>query len=250
MLELPAEVALSIGRVDFEDFGVKVHVVDHLFVLNYPVGKTVTGKVIEIVNAGVLVDIGIEAFAPSKELDIIPSKNLNDFIGNVYEFRIVKVDAERKNVVIPRREIIESEQSKLRQEFITKVKIGDKISGIVKNIKDFGAFFDIEGADCLLHITDMSWGTINHPSEVLHIGQSVDVVILDIDKDKERVALGLKQMSENPWEDIERKYSTGQIVKGHVSKLLPYGAFIEIEPSVLGLVHVSELSWVKKIVTE
>jgi len=165
----------------------------------------------------------------------------------VYEFKIVKVNDERKNIVLSRREVIEAERSELRQQFLTTVKIGDKVTGAIKNITDFGAFVDLQGMDGLLHITDMSWGRINHPSELLHIGQSVDVVILDVDKEKERVSLGLKQMSDNPWEDIERKFPIGQRVKGKVTKLLPYGAFVEIERGVEGLVHVSELSWVKRI---
>jgi small subunit ribosomal protein S1 len=180
-------------------------------------------------------------------VDIIPPKDLSEYVGNVYEFKIVKVNDERKNIVLSRREVIEAERSELRQQFLQTVKIGDKVVGTIKNITDFGAFVDLEGMDGLLHITDMSWGRINHPSEILHIGQTVDVVILDVDREKERVSLGLKQMSENPWEDIERKYPIGHHVKGRVTKLLPYGAFVEIERGVEGLVHVSELSWVKRI---
>ncbi|MCP5543354.1 MAG: 30S ribosomal protein S1 [Akkermansiaceae bacterium] len=210
-------------------------------------GGLVRGKVKGVVKGGLTVNVGVEAFLPGSQVDIIPPKDLNEYVGNVYEFKIVKVNDERKNIVLSRREVIEAERSELRQQFLQTVKIGDKVTGTVKNITDFGAFVDLQGMDGLLHITDMSWGRINHPSELLIIGQSVEVVILDVDKEKERVSLGLKQMSDNPWEDIERKYPIGQQVKGRVTKLLPYGAFVEIERGVEGLVHVSELSWVKRI---
>jgi len=210
-------------------------------------GGLVRGKVKSVVKGGLTVNVGVEAFLPGSQVDIIPPKDLNEYVGNVYEFKIVKVNDERKNIVLSRREVIEAERSELRQRFLQTVKIGDKVTGAIKNITDFGAFVDLQGMDGLLHITDMSWGRINHPSELLHIGQSVDVVILDVDREKERVSLGLKQMSENPWEDIERKYPIGHNVKGRVTKLLPYGAFVEIERGVEGLVHVSELSWVKRI---
>ncbi|MEI6177734.1 MAG: 30S ribosomal protein S1, partial [Verrucomicrobiota bacterium] len=210
-------------------------------------GGLVRGKVKSVVKGGLTVNVGVEAFLPGSQVDIIPPKDLNEYVGNVYEFKIVKVNDERKNIVLSRREVIEAERSELRQTFLQSVKIGDKVTGAIKNITDFGAFVDLQGMDGLLHITDMSWGRINHPSELLHIGQSVDVVILDVDREKERVSLGLKQMSENPWEDIERKFPIGHHVKGRVTKLLPYGAFIEIEKGVEGLVHVSELSWVKRI---
>ena len=210
-------------------------------------GGLVRGKVKSVVKGGLTVNVGVEAFLPGSQVDIIPPKDLNEYVGNVYEFKIVKVNDERKNIVLSRREVIEAERSELRQQFLQTVKIGDKVTGAIKNITDFGAFVDLQGMDGLLHITDMSWGRINHPSELLHIAQSVDVIILDVDREKERVSLGLKQMSENPWEDIERKYPIGHNVKGRVTKLLPYGAFIEIERGVEGLVHVSELSWVKRI---
>ena len=210
-------------------------------------GGLVRGKVKGVIKGGLTVNVGVEAFLPGSQVDIIPPKDLNEYVGNVYEFKIVKVNDERKNIVLSRREVIEAERSELRQTFLQSVKIGDKVTGAIKNLTDFGAFVDLQGMDGLLHITDMSWGRINHPSELLHIGQSVDVVILDVDREKERVSLGLKQMSENPWEDIERKFPIGQRVKGRVTKLLPYGAFVEIERGVEGLVHVSELSWVKRI---
>ncbi|MEM1083019.1 MAG: 30S ribosomal protein S1 [Verrucomicrobiota bacterium] len=213
----------------------------------YEDGGLVRGKVKAVVKGGLTVNVGVEAFLPGSQVDIIPPKDLTEYVGNVYEFKIVKVNDERKNIVLSRREVIEAERAELRQRFLQTVKVGDKVTGAVKNITDFGAFVDLQGMDGLLHVTDMSWGRINHPSEMLIIGQSVEVIILDVDREKERVSLGLKQMTENPWEDIERKFAIGTNVKGKITKLLPYGAFVEIEKGVEGLVHVSELSWVKRI---
>ena len=213
----------------------------------YKDGGLVKGKVKSVVKGGLMVNVGVEAFLPGSQVDIIPPKDLNEFVGNVYEFKIVKVNDERKNIVLSRREVIEAERSEQRQRFLETVTIGDRVKGLVKNITDFGAFVDLSGMDGLLHITDMSWGRVNHPSELLHIGQELEVLILDVDRDKERVSLGLKQLSDNPWADIESKYPIGSQVKGRVTKLLAYGAFVELEKGVEGLVHVSELSWTKRI---
>ncbi len=213
----------------------------------YKDGGLVKGKVKSVVKGGLMVNVGVEAFLPGSQVDIIPPKDLNEFVGNVYEFKIVKVNDERKNIVLSRREVIEAERSEQRQRFLETVNIGDRVKGLVKNITDFGAFVDLSGMDGLLHITDMSWGRVNHPSELLHIGQELEVLILDVDRDKERVSLGLKQLSDNPWADIEAKYPIGSQVKGRVTKLLAYGAFVELEKGVEGLVHVSELSWTKRI---
>ncbi len=213
----------------------------------YEDGGLVKGKVKAAVKGGLTVNVGVEAFLPGSQVDIIPPKDLSEYVGNVYEFKIVKINEDRKNVVLSRREVIEAERSERRQRFLQTVGVGDKVTGVVKNITDFGAFVDLEGMDGLLHITDMSWGRVTHPSEMVRIGQPIDVQILEIDKEKERVSLGLKQMGDNPWEDILAKYPIGKEVSGSVTKLLPYGAFIEIEKGVEGLVHVSELSWVKRI---
>ena len=213
----------------------------------YRDGGLVKGKVKCVVKGGLMVNVGVEAFLPGSQVDIIPPRDLNEYVGKVYEFKIVKVNDDRKNIVLSRREVIEAERADQRQRFLETVKEGDKVEGIVKNITDFGAFVDLRGMDGLLHITDMSWGRVNHPSEMLHIGQSLEVVILEVDREKERVSLGLKQMTDNPWADIERKYPINSHVKGRVTKLLPYGAFVELEKGVEGLVHVSELSWVKRI---
>jgi len=213
----------------------------------YEDGGLVKGKVKSVVKGGLMVNVGVEAFLPGSQIDIIPPKDLNEYVGNVYEFKIVKVNDIRKNIVLSRREVIEAERAEQRAEFLDSVKIGDRVEGIVKNITDFGAFIDLQGMDGLLHITDMSWGRINHPSEMLSIGQKVDVIILDVDKDKERVSLGSKQLQDNPWEAIEAKFPIGMEVGGKVTKLVPYGAFVELEKGVEGLIHVSELSWTKRI---
>jgi small subunit ribosomal protein S1 len=209
----------------------------------YEDGGLVKGKVKGAVKGGLIVNVGVEAFLPGSQVDIIPPRDLQEYVGNIYEFKIVKVNDDRKNLVISRREVIEAERAELRQKFLQTVTVGDKVEGQVKNITDFGAFVDLQGMDGLLHITDMSWGRISHPSEMLRIGQTLEVQILEVDREKERVSLGLKQMTDNPWQDIEARFPMGAEVSGKVTKLLPYGAFIEIEKGVEGLVHVSELSW-------
>ena len=213
----------------------------------FPEGSVAAGRVKAKVKGGLIISIGVDAFMPASHIDIQPPKNLDQYVGQTYDFKVLKINLERKNIVLSRRELIEQQRTEKRRALLDSIQPGQVRKGVVKNITDFGAFIDLDGMDGLLHITDMSWGRINHPSELLHIGQSVDVVILDVDREKERVSLGLKQMSENPWEDIERKFPIGQRVKGRVTKLLPYGAFVEIERGVEGLVHVSELSWVKRI---
>jgi small subunit ribosomal protein S1 len=194
-----------------------------------------------------MVNVGVEAFLPGSQIDIIPPKDLNEYVGKVFEFKIVKINDERKNIVLSRREVIEAERAEQRQKFLDGVTPGDKVIGIVKNITDFGAFVDLNGMDGLLHITDMSWGRLNHPSEMLGIGQKIEVQILEVNREKERVSLGLKQLQNNPWENIEARYPVGQRVRGKVTKLVAYGAFVEVEEGVEGLVHVSELSWTKRI---
>ncbi len=207
----------------------------------------IKGKVRSAVKGGLTVNVGVEAFLPASQIDIVPPKDLTQFVGNVYDFKIVKINEDRKNVVLSRREIIEQERSEKRQTFLAGVKIGDQISGTVKNITDFGAFIDLDGIDGLLHVTDMSWARLTHPSELIKVGQQLTVQVLDINKDKERVSLGLKQMQSNPWDKIEERFPVGQKVSGKVTNLMPYGAFVQIEDGVEGLIHVSELSWTKRI---
>ena len=210
-------------------------------------GGLIKGKVKGSVKGGLLVNIGVEAFCPGSQIDIVPPKDLTGFVGNTYEFKIVKLMEDRRNVVLSRREIIEAERSEKRGAFLSAKKKGDTVKGIVKNLTDFGAFVDLDGMDGLLHITDMSWGRLNHPSELLKVGQEIDVVILDINMDKERISLGLKQSQRNPWDKIEERFAVGAKVKGKVTNLMPYGAFVELEEGVEGLIHVSELSWTKRI---
>jgi len=210
-------------------------------------GGVIPGKIKQIVKGGLIVNIGVEAFLPSSQVDVVPPKDLNELLGKTLEFKIVKINQERQNIVLSRRELIEEERSHRRVEMLEKMTPGDVIKGSVKNITDFGAFIDLNGLDGLLHITDMSWGRINHPSEMVKVGEELEVVVLDINKEKERVSLGLKQKSQNPWELIESKYPVGMKVKGQVVNLVSYGAFVELEPGVEGLVHVTELSWTKRI---
>lgn len=210
-------------------------------------GGLVKGKVKSVVKGGLMVNVGVEAFLPGSQIDIIPPKDLNEYVGKVFEFKIVKINDDRKNIVLSRREVIEAERAEQRQKFLDSVNPGDKVVGVVKNITDFGVFVDLNGMDGLLHITDMSWGRLNHPTEMVGIGQRLDVVILEVNREKERVSLGLKQLQNNPWENIEARYPVGQTVKGKVTKLVAYGAFCEVEEGVEGLVHVSELSWTKRI---
>jgi small subunit ribosomal protein S1 len=207
----------------------------------------IKGKVKAVVKGGLTVNIGVEAFLPGSQIDIVPPKDLQQFVGNTYDFKIVKINDERKNVVLSRREIIEQERAEKRTKFLDSVKVGDTVKGSVKNLTDFGAFIDLDGMDGLLHITDMTWGRLTHPSELLKIGQTLDVVVLDINKEKERVSLGLKQTQRNPWDKIEERFPVGATVHGKVTNLVPYGAFVEIEEGVEGLIHVSELSWTKRI---
>jgi small subunit ribosomal protein S1 len=207
----------------------------------------IKGKVKSVVKGGLMVNIGVEAFLPASQIDIVPPKDLQQFVGNTYDFKIVKINDDRKNVVLSRRELIEQERSEKRQKFLEGVKVGDRVNGTVKNLTDFGAFIDLDGMDGLLHITDMTWGRLGHPSELVKVGQPLEVVVLDINKEKERVSLGLKQTQKNPWDQIEERFPAGQKVKGKITNLVPYGAFVELEEGVEGLIHVSELSWTKRI---
>ncbi len=210
-------------------------------------GGRITGKVKSVVKGGLVVNVGVEAFLPASQIDVVTPKNLAGFVGNSYEFKVVKINQERQNIVLSRRELIEAERNEKRAALLSEMMPGDIRKGTVKNITDFGAFIDLNGIDGLLHITDMSWGRIGHPSEILKVGQELDVVVLDVNKEKERVSLGLKQKMANPWDNIETKYPVGAKIKGKVVSLVPYGAFVQIEPGVEGLIHVTELSWTKRV---
>jgi len=210
-------------------------------------GDTVSGVITHQVNGGLMVDIGVEAFLPSSQIDVRYVKDKGALIGQKYDFKIIKVNEKRKNIVLSRRELLEEQREKARQKLLSEIKEGDLRKGVVKNITDFGAFVDLGGLDGLLHITDMTWGRISHPSEVLAVGDAVEVKILNYDREKQRVSLGLKQKTPNPWETVAERYPLGRKVKGRVVNIMPYGAFVELEDGVEGLVHISELSWTRKI---
>lgn len=216
-------------------------------VANYKEGSIVNGKVLRKVKGGLMIDIGMEAFLPGSQIDNKRIKNLDEFVGKTFDFKILKINLERKNIVVSRRELLEEEKACKKSELLENIKEGDLRKGIVKNITDFGVFLDLDGLDGLLHITDMTWKRIKHPSELVKVGDEIEVVILSLDREKGRVALGLKQKEKNPWEIVEKKYPVGTIVRGKIVSLVPYGAFIEIEPGIEGLIHVSEMSWTKTI---
>jgi small subunit ribosomal protein S1 len=210
-------------------------------------GSIIQGRVRSKVKGGLIVSIGVDSFMPASQIDVQPPKNLDQYVGQTYDFKVIKINLDRKNIVVSRRELIEEQRMEKRRALLDEVKPGDTRRGQVKNITDYGAFVDLDGLDGLLHITDMSWGRINHPSEMVKQGEEIEVMIIEIDRDRERVSLGLKQLANNPWEKIEEKYPIGATVSGKVVNLVPYGAFIEIEEGVEGLVHVTELSWTKRI---
>ncbi len=210
-------------------------------------GSIVKGKVIRKVKGGLMVDIGMEAFLPGSQIDNKRIKNLDEFLNQTYDFKILKINTDRKNIVVSRRELLEEERISRKAELLDNIHEGSLCKGIVKNITDFGVFLDLDGVDGLLHITDMTWKRIKHPSEMVRLGQELEVVVLHIDKEKGRVALGMKQKESNPWEEIEQRYPAGTRVRGKIVNLVPYGAFIELEPGIEGLIHVSEMSWTKTI---
>ena len=210
--------------------------------------EPVKGKVVKRVKGGLVVDLGvIQAFLPGSQADVQPIKNFDDFIGKEFDFQIVKVDEVRKNLVVSRKAILEESLNEKRQELMTKIEIGAELEGVVKNITDFGAFVDLGGVDGLIHITDFSWGRINHPSEIVEIGQKINVQVIDFNKETSRISLGLKQLVDNPWESIPEKYKVGDIVKGEIVSIMNYGIFIELEKGIEGLIHISEVSWTKNV---
>ena len=210
-------------------------------------GSVITGRVRSKVKGGLVVNIGVDAFLPSSQVDIQAPKNLDQFVGQTFDFKVVKINRERKNIVVSRRELIEERRQDKKREILSKIIPGETRRGMVKNITDYGAFIDLDGLDGLLHITDMSWGRVSHPSEMVKTGEEITVCIIDIDEKRERVSLGLKQLSSNPWDEIESKFPINAKVRGKVVNLVPYGAFVELEEGVEGLVHVTEMSWTKRI---
>ena len=214
----------------------------------YAEGCTLNGLVTGRVRGGLIVSVdGIEAFLPGSQLDVDPVHDVEPFINQTLEFKLIKISHERRNLILSRRELLEDRMADQKRDLLASIQIGQHRTGRVKNITDFGAFIDLSGLDGLLHITDMSWGRIKHPSEVVKVGQELEVVILDVDLTRERVSLGLKQIQQNPWEGVETRYPVGSRLRGKVVNLVPYGAFVEIEPGIEGLVHVSEFSWTKRV---
>ncbi len=205
------------------------------------------GAVTGVVKGGLSVDIGVKAFLPGSQVDVRPVKNLDQFVGKTFKFKVIKFNKKRGNIVLSRRSVLELERDSLKSSTLKQLKVGAVVRGTVKNITDYGAFVDLGGVDGLLHITDMSWGRIKHPSEVVQVGQDINVRVLRYDSDKERVSLGLKQTLPDPWQEVQTKYMVGQRIKGKVVSITDYGAFIEVEPGVEGLIHVSEMSWTQRV---
>ncbi len=214
----------------------------------YVEGCIVKGTVKSAVRGGLLVQIDdVEAFLPGSQIEVTPVKELEPYVGQTFDFKVIKISNERRNLIVSRRELIEGELAEKKAELLTSLQKGEIRKGRVKNITDFGAFVDLDGLDGLLHITDMSWGRIKHPNELLKVGQELDVMVLDVDRDRERVSLGLKQTMPNPWDAIQDQFPVGSRVEGKVVNLAPYGAFVEIAPGIEGLVHISEFSWTKRV---
>lgn len=209
--------------------------------------ELIEGTVIAKVKGGLSVDIGVKAFLPGSQIDLRPVRNMDVYIGKKYKFKVIKFNKKRGNIVLSRRALLEEERESLKTQTMDQMKEGSVVNGLVKNITEYGAFLDLGGMDGLLHITDMSWGRIKHPSEVLNVGDEINVMVLKYDVEKGRVSLGLKQLQKDPWLDTAEKYSKGSQVAGKVTSLVDYGAFVEIDEGVEGLIHVSEMSWTKKV---
>ena len=214
----------------------------------YVEGCVVTGTIKSAVRGGLIVQVDdVEAFLPGSQVEVAPVKELEPYVGQTFEFKVIKISNERRNLIVSRRELIKGTMAEKRAELLGSLQKGEVRKGRVKNITDFGAFIDLDGIDGLLHITDMSWGRVKHPSEVLKVGQELDVMVLDVDRDRERISLGLKQTTDNPWNTIQDQFPVGSRVSGKVVNLAAYGAFVEIAPGIEGLVHISEFSWTKRV---
>ena len=210
-------------------------------------GDVVTGQVTRKIKGGLLVNIGVNVFLPASQVDIRRPSDIGDYIGREVRCKILKIDEARRNIVVSRRKLIEDEREEKKKKLLAEIAPGQIRKGVVKNIAEFGAFVDLGGIDGLLHITDMSWGRVQHPSDVVSIDQELEVYIINVDKEKERIAIGLKQKSASPWEGVEQKYPIGSRHMGEVVNVMTYGAFVKLEPGIEGLVHISEMSWTKRI---
>ena len=205
-------------------------------------GEPITGRVIEVVKGGLILDLGVRGFLPASLVDIRRVQDLDEFLGQELRCKVIELNRSRNNVVLSRRAVIEDERKEMRQAILDRLNPGDVVDGTISNIVDFGAFVDLDGMDGLIHISELSWGHVNHPSEVLEIGQKVNVKVLDIDRERQRISLGLKQTQTDPWQQVLDNYSVGDVVEGKVTKVVTFGAFVEILPGVEGLVHISELA--------
>lgn len=213
----------------------------------YEQGEVIEGRVIRKIKGGLTVDVGVPAFLPGSQVDLRPVRDLDKLIGTIIRVKVIKLNAKRGNIVLSRRQLLEEERDSKKQEILKELQEGKIMRGIIKNITEYGAFVDLGGMDGLLHVTDMSWGRVRHPSELFIIGDEVEVVILKFDPDNERISLGLKQKSADPWENVMDKYAIGSKVRGKVVSLVDYGAFVELQEGVEGLIHISEMSWTRKI---
>jgi small subunit ribosomal protein S1 len=216
---------------------------------SYEKNEAIEGRIVQKVKGGFKVDIGVEAFLPASQLDLkpIPLKQFDQYVGQVYKMQIIKVNKRRRNIILSRRIFLEKEREKQRQELLSSLKVGERRKGIVKNITDYGAFIDLGGVDGLLHMSDMSWGEVRKPTDYVKKGEEIEVVVLGVDREEGKVSLGLKQKTEDPWENIEKRYPPNSRVKGKVVGTTNYGVFVELEEGVEGLVHLSEISWSKRI---
>jgi small subunit ribosomal protein S1 len=234
-------VVLSKKKADFMRVWEKIRIA-------YETDQPVAGTLVKKIKGGVVVDLmGVDAFLPGSQIALRRVPNIDDLLGQQFEFKIIKLNKRRRNIVVSRRVILEAERAGKREKLMQELQKDQVRKGVVKNITDFGAFIDLGGVDGLLHITDMSWGRISHPSEMVQIGQEMDVKVLDIDWDRERISLGLKQLQPYPWKDVIEKYPVGTRVAGKVVSITNYGAFIELEPGIEGLVHISEMSWTRNV---
>jgi small subunit ribosomal protein S1 len=210
-------------------------------------GDVVSGMVTRKIKGGLLVNIGVNVFLPASQVDIRRPSDIGDYIGKEVRCKILKIDETRRNIVVSRRKLIEDEREEKKRKLLSEIAPGQLRKGVVKNIAEFGAFVDLGGIDGLLHITDMSWGRVQHPSDMVHIDQELEVHVISVDKEKERIAVGLKQKTASPWQDVEKKYPISSRHTGEVVNVMTYGAFVKLEPGIEGLVHISEMSWTKRI---
>ena len=253
-LQVEDEVEVYMEKVEDNDGNVvlskekanKIKIWDDL-VKNYEADEIIQGTVIAKAKGGVTVDIGLKAFLPGSQIDLRPIRNLEKLIGEKFDMKIIKMNKKRGNIVLSRRILLEEQRKQIRTGTLEKMDEGNLIEGIIKNITEYGVFIDLGGIDGLLHITDMSWGRVNHPSEMFSIGDKVTVVVLKYDKEKERVSLGLKQTSPDPWVDVDSKFPVDTKIKGKVVSVTDYGVFVELEKGIEGLVHISEMSWSRHV---